>query len=85
MDRTEALDIIETVRNKVPEPDRTALDAEYASRFIKSVTNAGSLALEGAQSETATTTPETTPAAPSISSESLLVNLMSAQIGNVWF
>jgi hypothetical protein len=39
---------------------------------------AGSLALEGAQSETATTTPETTPEAPIISSEILLATLDTA-------
>jgi len=39
---------------------------------------AGSLALEGAQSETATTTPETTPEAPIISPESLLATLNTA-------
>jgi len=39
---------------------------------------AGSLALEGAQSETATTTPETTPEAPIISPESLLATLDTA-------
>ncbi len=74
MDQTEALDIMVAVRNKVPEADRIALDAEYVSRFMGTTSLAGSLALEGAQSETDTTTPET----PIISSEGLLATLDTA-------
>jgi hypothetical protein len=78
MDRTEALDIMEAVRNKVPEADRVALDAEYASRFMEIVPTAGSLAVEGAQSDTTTATPEVTPEAPVISREGLLATLDTA-------
>jgi hypothetical protein len=66
MDRSEALEIIEAVRNKVPEADRSALDTEYALRFEVTLPKAaGSLALDGAQAETA-------PEAPTVSAESLL-------------
>jgi len=64
--------------------DETLLETTQAALEIAKKRNleipgfAGSLALEGAQSETATTTPETTPEAPIISSESLLATLDTA-------
>ena len=80
MDRNEALEIMEAVRSKVPEADRIALDAEYASRFMEAAPAAGSVALDGVLSETALPTPETppTPEAPVVTSESLLATLDTA-------
>ncbi|HVC36440.1 MAG TPA: hypothetical protein VNE40_03295, partial [Candidatus Dormibacteraeota bacterium] len=81
MDQTEALEIIEAVRNKVPEADRIALDTEYATRFMEVAPNAGSIALEGAQVETAVPIVETivettpTPEAAPVTSEGLLATL----------
>lgn len=80
MDLSEALKIIEAVRAELPEADRTALDAEYASHFMGVAPNAGNIALKGAQPEATIPTPETTftPEAPTINSESLLATLDTA-------
>ena len=66
MDRAEALEIIHTVRSKVPEAELSALDADYASRYIEAAPTTGYIALEGANAETPAPavevpTPEATP------------------------